>query len=108
MVILVAVIIALIAAAVLPYELSDTIAIVIAAVVAALGVLAVIGSLTLGHCAAPFSLTYDNPPASNCPAGDPGFLAPGIFPAAIEAALIGILLIPAAHYGGILMARGPA
>ena len=105
MVILVAVIIALIAAAVLPYELSDTIAIVIAGVVGALGALAVIGSLTLGHCAAPFSPTYNNPPANNCP-GNPGFLAPGIFPAAIEAALIGILLIPAAHYGGILMARG--
>jgi Zn-dependent protease with chaperone function len=104
MVILVAVLIALIAAVVLPYELSDTIAIVVAGVVGAFGALAVIGSLTLGHCAAPFSPTYNNPPASNCP-GHPGFLASGIFPAAIEAALIGILLIPAAHYGGILMAR---
>jgi Zn-dependent protease with chaperone function len=104
MVILVAVIIALIAAAVLPYELSDTIAIVVAGVIGALGTLAVMGSLTLGHCAATFSPTYNNPPANNCP-GDPGFLAPGIFPAAIEAALIGILLIPAAHYGGTLIAR---
>ena len=104
MVILVAVIIALIAAAVLSNELSDTIAIVVAGVVAALGTLAVMGSLTLGHCAAPFSPTYNNPPANDCP-GNPGFLAPGIFPAAIEAALIGILLIPAAYYGGILMAR---
>ena len=104
MVILVAVIIALIAAAVLPYELSDTIAIVVAGVIGALGTLAVIGSQALGHCAAPFSPTYNNPPANNCP-GDPGFLASGIFPAAIEAALIAILLIPAAHYGGILMAR---
>ena len=104
MVILVAVIIALIAAAVLPYELSDTIAIVVAGVVGALGALAVIGTLTLGHCAAAFSPTYNNPPANNCP-GHPGFLTPGIFPAAIEAALVGILLIPAARYGGILMAR---
>ncbi len=104
MVILVAVIVALIAAVVLTYELSDTIAIVVAAVIAALGILAMMGSLTLGNCAAPFSPTYGHPPASDCP-GDPGFLTPGIFPAAIEAALIGILLIPAAHYGGILMAR---
>jgi hypothetical protein len=105
MVILVAVIVALIAAAVLPYELSDTIAIVVAGAVAALGILAVMGSLALGHCAAPFSPTYNNPPANNCP-GNPGwFLVPGIFPAAIEAALIGSLLIPAACYGGILMAR---
>jgi Zn-dependent protease with chaperone function len=104
MVTLVAVIIALIAAAVLPYELSDTIAIGVAGAVAALGTLAVMGSLTLGHCAAPFSPTYNNPPANNCP-GNPGFLAPDIFPAAIEAALIGILLIPAAYYGGILIAR---
>jgi Zn-dependent protease with chaperone function len=104
MVILVAVLVALIAAATLTYELSDTIAIVVAAVIAALGILAMMGSLTLGNCAAPFSLTYRQPPASDC-TGNPGFLAPHIFPAAIEAALIGLLLIPAAHYGGILMAR---
>lgn len=105
MVILVAVLLALIAAAVLPYELSDTIAIVVAGVVAALGTLAVIGSLSLGHCAAAFSPTYNNPPASNCPGSLPGFLTSGIFPAAIEAALIAILLIPAAHYGATLIAR---
>ena len=104
MVILVAVIVALIAAAVLTYEPSDTIAIVVAGVIGALGILAVMGSLTLGNCAAPFSLTYGHPPANDCP-GDPGFLAPDIFPASIEAAWIGILLIPAAYYGGILIAR---
>jgi Zn-dependent protease with chaperone function len=104
MVILVAVIIALIAAAVLPYELSDTIAIAVAGAIGALGTLAMMGSQALGHCAAPFSPTYNNPPANDCP-GNPGFLTSGIFPAAIEAALIGILLIPAAHYGGTLIAR---
>ncbi len=104
MVILVAVIVALIAAATLTYALSDTIAIAVAAVVAALGVLAMMGSLTLGNCVAPFSLTYNHAPANDCP-GDPGFLAPHIFPAAIEAALVGILLIPAAYYAGILVAR---
>jgi hypothetical protein len=104
MVILLAVVIALIAAAVLTYELSDTVAIVVAGVIGALGILAMMGSLTLGHCAAPFSPTYSNPPANDCP-GNPGFLASAIFPAAIEAALIGILLIPAAHYGRIMIAR---
>jgi Zn-dependent protease with chaperone function len=104
MVVLVAVLVALIAAAVLTYELSDTIAIVVAAVIGALGIAAMMGSLTLGNCVAPFSSTYDHPPASDCP-GDPGFLTPHIFPAAIEAALIGILVIPAAHYAGILIAR---
>jgi len=104
MVILVAVIVALIAAATLTYALSDTIAIAVAAIVAALGILVMMGSLTLGNCVAPFNLTYNHPPASDC-TGDPGFMAPHIFPAAIEAALIGILLIPAAHYTGILVAR---
>jgi hypothetical protein len=104
MVILVAVIIALIAAAVLPYEMSDTIAIIVAGVIGALGILTMMGSLTLGNCAAPFSPTYNNPPACHAPE-ILGFLASAIFPAAIEAALIGILLIPAAHYGGILIAR---
>ena len=104
MVIFVAVMVALIAAATLTYALSDTIAIAVAAVVAALGVLVMMGSLTLGNCAAPFNLTYNHAPASDCP-GDPGFMAPRIFPAAIEAALIGILLIPAAYYAGNLVAR---
>jgi Zn-dependent protease with chaperone function len=104
MVILLAVIIALIATAVLTYELSDTIAIAVAGIIGALGILAMMGSLTLGNCAAPFSPTYNNPPANDCP-GNPGFLASAIFPAAIEAALIGILLIPAARYGWILIAR---
>jgi Zn-dependent protease with chaperone function len=104
MVILVAVIVALVAAAMLADELSDTIAIAVAAVIGALGILAMSGTLTLGNCAAPFSPTYNHPPASDCP-GYPGWLAPDIFPAAVEAALIAILLIPAAHYGGILIAR---
>jgi Zn-dependent protease with chaperone function len=104
MVILVAVSVALVAAAMLTYELSDTIAIVVAAVIGALGILAVSGTLTLGSCVAPFSPTYNHPPAKGCP-GYPGWLAPDIFPAAVEAALIAILLIPAAHYGGILIAR---
>jgi Zn-dependent protease with chaperone function len=103
-VVLVAVIIALIAAAMLRYELSDTIAIVVAGVIGAVGILAMMGSLTLGGCAAPFSPTYNNPPANDCP-GNPGLLASGIFPAAVEAALIAILVIPAAYYGGILVAR---
>jgi hypothetical protein len=63
MVILVAVMIALIAAAVLPYELSDTIAIMVAAVVAALGVPAMMGSQALGNCVALFNLTYGHQPA---------------------------------------------
>jgi len=111
MVILVAVLIALIAAATFTYALSDTIAIVVAAVIGALGTLAMMGSLALGNCAAPFSLIYDHPPARDCPGAGPfGPLASGIFPAAIEAALISILLIPAAHYAGILIARraGPS
>ena len=106
MVILVAVLIALIAAATLTYALSDTIAIMVAAVVAALGILAMMGSQALGNCVALFNLTYGHQPASDCPgAGDPGSLVSGIFPAAIEAALISILLIPAAYYAGILIAR---
>jgi Zn-dependent protease with chaperone function len=106
MIILVAVLIALIAAATLTYALSDTIAIMVAAVVAALGILAMMGSQALGNCVALFNLTYGHQPASDCPgAGDPGSLASGIFPAAIEAALISILLIPAAYYAGILIAR---
>ena len=104
MVILVAVIVALVAAAMLADELSDTIAIAVAAVIGALGILAMSGTLTLGNCAAAFSPTYNHPPASDCP-GYPGWLAPDIFPAAVEAALIAILLIPAAYYGGILIAR---
>jgi hypothetical protein len=103
-VILVAVLIAMVAAATLTYALSDTIAIVVAAVIAALGILAMSGTLTLGSCAAPFSPTYNNPPANHCP-GYPGWLAPNIFPAAVEAALISILVIPAAYYAGILIAR---
>ncbi|HLN66059.1 MAG TPA: M48 family metalloprotease [Streptosporangiaceae bacterium] len=106
MVILVAVLVALIAAATLPHALSDTIAIMVAAAVAALGILAMMGSQALGNCVALFNLTYDHQPASNCPgAGDPGSLVSGIFPAAIEAALISILLIPAAYYVRILIAR---
>ena len=106
MVILVAVLIALVAAATLPYALSDTIAIMVAAVVAALGILAMMGSQALGNCVALFNLTYGHQPARDCPgAGDPGSLVSGIFPAAIEAALISILLIPAAYYAGILIAR---
>jgi len=106
MVILVAVLIALIAAAALTYPLPDTIAIAVAAVVAALGVLGMMGSQTLGNCVALFNLTYDHQPASNCPgAGDPGRLVSGIFPAAVEAALISILLIPAAYYARAAMAR---
>jgi Zn-dependent protease with chaperone function len=106
MVILLAVIIALIAAAVLTYELSDMIAIVVAAVVAALGILAVMGSRALGNCVALFNLTYGHQPAGDCPgAGDPRSLVSDIFPAALEAALISILLIPAAYYAGILIAR---
>jgi Zn-dependent protease with chaperone function len=106
MVILLAVIIALIAAAVLTYELSDMIAIVVAAVVAALGILAVMGSQALGNCVALFNLTYGHQPAGDCPgAGDPRSLVSDIFPAAIEAALISILVIPAAYYAGILIAR---
>ena len=86
--------------------MSDTIAIMVAAVVAALGILAVMGSQALGNCVALFNLTYDHQPAGNCPgAGDPGSLVSDIFPAAIEAALISILLIPAAYYTGILVAR---
>ena len=104
MVILVAVIVALVAAAILTDELSDTIAIVVGGVIGALSILAISATLTLGSCAAPFSPTYNHPPANDCP-GYPGWLAPDIFPAAIEAALIAILLIPAAHYGGILIAR---
>lgn len=104
MVILVAVLVALVAAAMLTYELADTIAIVVAGVIAALGILAMSGTLTLGNCAAPFSPTYNHPPANDCP-GYPSWLGPHIFPAAVEAALIAILLIPAARYGGIMIAR---
>lgn len=106
MAILVAVLIALIAAATLTYALSDTIAIMVAAVVAAAGIVAMMGSQALGNCVALFNLTYGHQPASDCPgAGDPGSLVSEVFPAAIEAALISILLIPAAYYAGILMAR---
>ena len=104
MVILVAVLVALVAAAMLTDELADTIAIVVAGVIAALGILAMSGTLTLGNCAAPFSPTYNHPPANDCP-GYPSSLGPHIFPAAVEAALIAILLIPAARYGGIMIAR---
>jgi hypothetical protein len=106
MVILVAVLIVLIAAATLPCALSDTIAIMGAAVVAALGILAMMGSQALGNCVALFNLTYGHQPASDCPgAGDPGSLVSSIFPAATEAVLVSILLIPAAYYAGILIAR---
>lgn len=106
MVILVAVLIALIAAATLTYVLSDTIAIAVATVVAALSVLAMMGSQALGNCVAPFNLTYGHQPASDCPAaGAPQSLASGIFPAAIEAALIGILLILAVRDAWILITR---
>ncbi|MGD0700995.1 MAG: M48 family metalloprotease [Trebonia sp.] len=104
MVILVAAAIAAIAAATLTYALSDTIAVAVGAVVAAVGILVMMGADTLGNCVAPFGLTYDHAPASDCP-GFPSWLAPDIFPAAIEAALIGILLIPAAYFAGIRISR---
>jgi Zn-dependent protease with chaperone function len=107
MVILVAVLVALIAATAIRHVLADTIAIVISAGVAAVAVLALMGSLSLGDCVASFNLTYGHPPVSGCP-GHPGFVASDIFPAAIEAALIAILVIPAAHYAVILGGRQAA
>lgn len=107
MVILVAVLVGLIAAVAVRHVLADTIGIVIAAVIAAVAVLALMGSLSLGDCVAPFSLTYGHPPAGLCP-GHPEFLASDIFPAAIEAALIAILVIPAVHSAVILSGRHAA
>ena len=104
LVILVAVIFALIAAVRLTFAQSATIALAVGAIVAALGVLATMGSLTIGNCVAPFSITYTRAPAGDCP-GNPGGLGPYIFPAAVEAVLIGILLVPAARYAGVLIAR---
>lgn len=94
-VILTAVIFALIAAVQLASAQSLTIAVAVGAVVAALGIFALMGALTIGNCAAPFSVTYTHPPASICP-GDPGLYTAQIRPAAVEAALVGILLVPAA------------
>jgi hypothetical protein len=93
-VILTAVIFALIAAVQLASAQSLTIAVAVGAIVAALGIFALMGALTIGNCAAPFSVTYTHPPASICP-GDPGFYIAQLRPAAVEAALIGILLVPA-------------
>lgn len=105
MVILIAVISALIAAVRLTFAQSLPIAIAVGAIVAVLGVLAMMGSLTVGKCAAPFSIIYTRAPASDCP-GNPGWIAQLLmFPAAVEAALIGILVIPAARYGRILATR---
>ena len=103
-VILVAVIFALIAAVQLASAQSLTIAVVVGAIVAALGIFAIMGALTIGNCAAPFSVTYTHPPARDCP-GDPGSYIQQIRPAAIEAALIGILLVPAAYGIAVLIAR---
>ena len=102
--ILVAVIFALIAAAKLTLAQSVTIAIGIGSIVAVVGTLAQMGSVAIGNCVAQFSITYNNPPASDCP-GATGWLVPLMLPAAVEAALIGILFIPAARYAGILIAR---
>jgi len=102
--ILVAVIFALIAGAQLASAQSLTIAVAVGAIVAALGIFAIMGALTVGNCTAPFSVTYTQPPATLCP-GDPGFYVQQIRPAAVEAALIGILLVPAAYGIAVLIAR---
>jgi Zn-dependent protease with chaperone function len=105
MVILVGVLVALVAAVRLTYAQSAAIALAVGGVVAVLGVLAMMGSYTIGNCVASFSVTYARAPAGNCPRV-PGWIAPLlVFPAAVEAMLIGILLIPAAHDAWIAMAR---
>jgi len=105
MVILVAVVFALIAAAKLTSAQSPTIAIAVGAIIAVLGVLAQMGAWTIGNCVAPLNYIYNSPPASVCP-GNPGHVfGSQIFPAAVEAALIAVLLIPAARYAGSLIAR---
>jgi Zn-dependent protease with chaperone function len=83
---------------------SVTIAVVVGAVVAALGILARTSALAIGGCSAPFSVTYTNPPGSSCSGFDWSYLD-SIRPAAIEAALGGILLVPAAYHVGVLVVR---
>ena len=105
MVILVAVLVALAAAVWLRSAQAAAIALAVGAVVAVLGILAMFGSLALGNCVSTFSITYDRAPTGICH-GYPGSLAwPQLFPAAVEAVLIGILVIPAAHDGAVLLAR---
>ena len=105
MIVLVAVIFALIAAVRLRSAQAVTIAIAVGAVVAAAGVLAIMESLTIGNCIAPFSVTYARAPASVCPGAHGWVARQFMIPAAVEAALIGILLIPAARFAGTRIAR---
>ena len=59
------------------------------------------GSLTLGNCVALFNITYiASLPATALEPEIRALLVSSIFPSAVEAALISILLIPAALLRG--------
>jgi Zn-dependent protease with chaperone function len=104
----VAVIFALIAAAWIRSPHSFSIAVAVAAIVAAAGMVVVINSDNIGFCVSAVSIQYAHPPAGYCPSFLGGsFLAQQMRLYATEAALASIILIPAAHlFGAVLGRRG--
>jgi hypothetical protein len=102
----VAVIFAMIAAAWIRSQHSFSIAIAVAAIVAAAGLVVVINSDSIGFCASAVSIQYTHPPSSLCPSFLGGsFLAQRMRLYATEAALASLVLIPAAHYLGAALRR---
>src|SRR5690242_8983265 len=85
---------------------SFSIAVAVAAIVAAVGMVVVINSDSIGFCVGAVSIQYTHPPVGHCPSFLGGsFLAQQMRLYATEAALASILLIPAAHRLGGTLAR---
>ena len=102
----VAAIFALIAAARIRSLHSFSIAVAVAAIVAAVGMVVVINSESIGFCVGAVSIQYTHPPVGRCPSFlDGSFLAQQMRLYATEAALASILLVPAAHWFGGTLAR---
>jgi hypothetical protein len=87
---------------------------VAAAGIAAVAIVVVAYTGTIGSCASPFSIWYAKPIAGHCPAAGPSvaFLFTQIREAAVGAALLGFIVLPAAYRGGrtlasSLQAAGP-
>jgi Zn-dependent protease with chaperone function len=105
-VVVVAVLFAIIAAGAIRSLHSFTIGVAVAAIVAALGIMVVINSDNIGFCVGAVSIQYTYPPAGLCPSFLGGsYLVQQMWLYAVEAALVSIVFIPAAHRFGGALAR---
>jgi Zn-dependent protease with chaperone function len=101
----VGVVFALIAAATSRSAQFAVIAVAVAAVVAGIGTVVVVNAVNIGSCLGTLSIQYTHPPTDDCPRFLGGtFLLQQLLFNIVEAMLVSIILIPAAHYfGGRLM-----